>query len=79
MYLQKQSLTRPRPEDLITVPCCFEFNNQAAPFDEKFKACLGMHIARQGGEAERLFKEGVLRTAKYNTKLRKSIYKLMYP
>lgn len=75
----KAIFNKPRPDDLITVPCCFECNNQASPFDEKFKAYLGMHIARHGGEAERLFKEGVLPTAKHNTKLRHSIFNSMYP
>ncbi len=46
----KAIFNKPRPDDLITVPCCFECNNQASSFDEKFKAYLGMHIARQGGE-----------------------------
>jgi len=46
------------------VPSCFECNNDTSRFDEKFKAYLGMHVARTGGEAERLFKEGVLPTAK---------------
>lgn len=64
----KAIFTKPRPSDLITVPCCFECNNAASVSDEKFKAYLGMHIARQGGEAERLFKEGVLPTAKHNDK-----------
>lgn len=75
----KAIINKPRPDDLITVPCCFECNNQASSFDEKFKAYLGMHIARQGGEAERLFKEGVLPTAKHNRKLRKNIFNSMYP
>jgi len=38
-----------------------------------------MHIARQGGEAEELFKEGVLTTAKHNDKLRRNIFNSMYP
>lgn len=75
----KAIFNRPRPDDLITVPSCFECNNQAAPFDEKFKAYLGMHIARQCGEAETLFKEGVLPTAKHNSKLRRDIFKSMCP
>lgn len=75
----KAIFNKPRPNDLITVPCCFECNNRASKFDEKFKAYLGMHIARQGGEAERLFKEGVLSTAKHNNRLRQNIFKSMYP
>jgi hypothetical protein len=69
----------PKPSDLITVPCCFICNNDASVYDESFKTYLGMHIARQGGEAERLFKEGVLPTTKHNNKLRQVIFKSMYP
>lgn len=75
----KSIFNKPRPGDLITVPCCFECNNEASKYDEKFKAYLGMHVAQQGGEAERLFKEGVLPTAKNNNKLRKIILKGMRP
>lgn len=75
----KSIFNKPRPNDLITVPCWFECNNEASKYDEKFKAYLGMHIARQGGEAERLFKEGVLPTAKHNNKLRKTIFDTMHP
>ena len=75
----KSIFNKPRPNDLIKVPCCFECNNEASTFDEKFKAYLGMHVARLGGEAERLFKEGVLPTAKHNDRLRRNIFNLMYP
>lgn len=75
----KAVFNKPRPDNLITVPCCFECNNQASSSDEKFKAYLGIHIARHVGEAERLFKEGVLPTAKHNQKLRRNIFNLMYP
>lgn len=75
----KSIFNKPRSNDLITVPCCFECNNVASKHDEKFKAYLGMHVARHGGEAERLFKEGVLPTAKNNNKLRRHIFKSMYP
>lgn len=75
----KSIFNKPRPNDLITVPCCFECNNQASKYDEKFKTYLGMHVARAGGEAERLFKEGVLMTAKHNHRLRRSIFQKMYP
>lgn len=75
----KSIFTKPRPSDLITVLSCFQCNNEASKYDERFKAYLGMHIARQGGEAERLFKEGVLPTAKHNNKLRTNIFNSMYP
>lgn len=75
----KSIFNKPRPSDLITVPCCFECNNTASKYDEKFKTYLGMHVGRQGGEAERLFKESVLPTAKHNNKLRNTIFETMYP
>lgn len=75
----KAIFTKPRPSDLITVPCCFRCNNDASTTDEGFMTYLGMQIARQGGEAERLFKEAVLATAKHNNKLRKTILQSMYP
>ncbi|NNV53850.1 hypothetical protein [Limnovirga soli] len=75
----KSIFNKPRPDDLITVPCCLMCNNDASKSDEKFKVYLGMHIARQGGESERLFKEGVLPSAKHNYKLRKNIFNSMYP
>lgn len=70
---------RPRPNDLITVPCCVECNNQASKYDERFKAHLGMHVARAGGEGEKLFKEGVLRTLNHNKKIKNTIIQTMYP
>jgi hypothetical protein len=75
----KSIFNKPRPSDLITVPCCFQCNNAASISDEKFKAFLGMHVASQGGEAERLFKEGVLATVKHNNGLRHEILSSMYP
>src|SRR5688572_5404399 len=69
---------KPRPHDLITVPSCIECNLSASKSDERFKAYLGMHVAKQGGEAERLFKEGVLPTTNYNRRLRRSILSSMY-
>lgn len=38
-----------------------------------------MHTAIQGGEAERLFKEGVLSTIKHNKRLRKNILHSIHP
>lgn len=75
----KAIFNKPRPDDLITVPSCFECNNEASKYDEKFKVYLGMHVARTGGEAEKLFKVGVLPTAKHNDKLRHTILQSMYP
>lgn len=75
----KAIFNTPRPNDLITVPCCKECNIEASKYDERFKAYLGIHVARIGGEAERLFKEGVIPTAKHNRKLRQTVFQTMYP
>lgn len=75
----KSIFNKPRPDDLITVPCCFECNNEASVSDEKFKAYLGMHVSSQGGEAERLFKEGVYSTVKHNNILKTNIFKTAVP
>jgi len=69
----KAIFNKPRPSDLITVPCCFECNNEASGHDEKFKTYLGMHVARQGGQAEQFFKRGVLPTVRHNKKLLRKI------
>jgi hypothetical protein len=75
----KAIFPKPRPNDLITVPACFECNNEASKSDESFKTYLGMHVARFGGDGERLFKEGVLKTTKHNNKLRQQIIQSMTP
>lgn len=75
----KGIFNKPWPSDLITVPCCLKCNNGASKNDEKFKAYLGMHVARFGGEAEKLFKEGVLRTTNHNRSLRQEIIKNTSP
>lgn len=41
--------------------------------DERFKAYLGLHVAKEGGEAERLYKERGLPTIRHNKKLRRDI------
>jgi hypothetical protein len=70
---------KPRPNDLITVPCCFKCNNEASQYDECFKAYLCMHVAGKQGEAERLFKESVLPTTRHNTRLKREIMNTIEP
>ena len=69
----KAIFNKPRPSNLVTVPCCFECNNDASKTDERFKTYIGLQVARHGGEAERLFKEGVLSTTRHNRNLRASL------
>lgn len=75
----KGIFNKPRPNDLITVPCCIDCNNKASKYDERFKAYLGMHVAKAGGEGEKLFKEGVLETVRHNTKIKQAIFQSSYP
>jgi hypothetical protein len=73
----KGIFTKPLPSDLITVPCCLKCNQIGSVNDEIFRTYLGLHIARGGGEAERLFKERVLATTKHNGRLRRTIINSM--
>lgn len=75
----KAIFNKPLPSDLITVPSCFECNNNASKHDESFKTYLSLHVAKMGGEAERLFKERGLSTTKHNNRLRRDILKNMSP
>ncbi len=75
----KGIFNKPLPNDLITVPCCHSCNLNGSVNDEAFKVFLGLHVARAKGEAERLFKEGVLSTTRHNKKLRQKIINAMRP
>ncbi|MBS1629379.1 MAG: hypothetical protein JST27_04910 [Bacteroidetes bacterium] len=75
----KAIFNKPRPSDLITVPACRDCNNGASTHDELFMAFLGMHVAGQRGEAERLFKEGTLKTVKRNKRLYQMVAKTIKP
>jgi len=70
---------KPQPSDLITVSCCFECNNEASQYDERFIAYLGMHVARQRGEVERLFKESVTPATRHNARLKRKIMVTIEP
>lgn len=69
----KSIFTKPRPSDLITVPCCFECNNKVSSIDERFKAYLGLHVARSGGLADKFFKQGTLPTTRHNRSLKNTV------
>ena len=75
----KGIFNRPRPSDLITVPACLKCNNEASINDELFKIDIGMHVARFGGEGEKLFKNGVVPTVKHNKSLERNILKELSP
>lgn len=71
----KGIFNRPRPSDLITVPCCSQCNNGASILDEKFRVYLGMHVARFNYDGEQLFKTGALKTLLHNSKLKLEVLK----
>lgn len=75
----KSFFNKPIEAPLVTVPACLSCNNYYSKYDEIFKVYLGMQVAYQGGEAERLFKEGTLSSVKNNNSLRKKILNDMEP
>ena len=66
---------KPRPSNLITVPCCFECNNSASKYDELFRVYLSLHVGLESKERDKLFKNHVLPTVRHNNKLRKKLFK----
>jgi hypothetical protein len=61
---------KPRPNDLITVPACFNCNNDSSQTDESFKVHLGLHVWQD---------EQAMRTLNHNTKLRTDVISKMKP
>lgn len=64
---------KPRPSDLVTVPCCLPCNNGASPFDERFGVYLAMHVSRHEPNWESTLGAKVLRTVRHNQRLRREI------
>lgn len=64
---------KPRPSDLVTVPCCRPCNNDASRWDERFAVYLSLHVSRH--EPGWLSKSGksVLRTTRHNQRLLRQI------
>lgn len=61
---------KPRPSDLITVPACFNCNNDSSQTDESFKVHLGMHVWND---------EPAMRTLDHNSKLKAEIISKIKP
>ena len=64
---------KPRPSDLITVPACFDYNNSASQFDERFSVYLSLHAGLDQPETRKLFETKTLRTVNHNQKLKRTI------
>lgn len=69
----------PKPSDLITVPACFGCNNSSSEADERFRLFLGLHVARFSKQGERLFKDGIIATAKHNNRYRHEVLSTSEP
>ncbi|NQZ87500.1 MAG: hypothetical protein HRT54_07950 [Colwellia sp.] len=69
----KAIFPRPRPNNLITVPACFECNNGASDYDDLFKVFLSLQASAHSEIAERLFNENTIRTLERNQRLLNTI------
>lgn len=69
----KSIFPKPRPNDLITVPCCFTCNNMGSKFDEEFRVFLSLQLGMGSTVARNLWKEGALRTLGHNNRLRQHL------
>lgn len=64
---------KPRPSDLVTVPCCRECNTEASKWDERFRVFAAMHVSRNDPEATELLHKSVLPSVRHNARLRREI------
>lgn len=64
---------KPLPGNLIRVPACWACNNGASGLDERFRVFLGLQVGKNGGEAERFFREEAIASIQHNRKLRNEI------
>ncbi|MFA6178714.1 MAG: hypothetical protein WC696_03775 [Candidatus Methylopumilus sp.] len=64
---------KPRPNDLVTVPCCFSCNNFGSKHDEEFRVFLSLQLGMELPATRKLWKEGALRSIQHNQRLRNHI------
>jgi hypothetical protein len=65
--------SRPRPNDLVTVPACFNCNNAASKDDEAFRVFLSAQIGMATPAMRSLWKDGALRTLRHNNRLKRVV------
>jgi hypothetical protein len=65
---------KPRPSDLITIPCCFECNNSNSRWDEIFRVLMSLHVSRNDPEWQTILNKNVIPTLKHNLKLQQNIF-----
>jgi hypothetical protein len=64
---------KPRPNDLVTVPACFNCNNAASKDDEAFRVFLSLQIGMETPTIHSLWKDGALRTLQHNARLKQRV------
>ena len=69
----KSIFPTPRPNHLVTVPCCFDCNNGASDLDDLFKVYLSLQAAGTNEIAIALFENKTLRTLERNQRLLNTI------
>ena len=69
----KSIFPTPRPNHLVTVPCCFDCNNGASELDDLFKVYLSLQAAGTNEIATALFEKKTLRTLERNQRLLNTI------
>lgn len=65
----KSIFPKPRPNNLITVPSCFDCNNSASELDEVFRLYLALHVGDLNDKITAVYFHEALRTFKHNKKL----------
>lgn len=64
---------KPRPNDLVTVPSCFQCNNSSSKQDEEFRVFLSLQLGMETPTTRKLWKEGALRSLHHNQRLKNHI------
>lgn len=71
----KAIFPKPRPNDLVTVPSCFNCNNKGSKYDEEFRVFLSLQLGMETHTTQRLWKNEALRTIHHNRRLQQRLVK----
>ena len=69
----KAIFPKPRPNDLVTVPSCFDSNNTGSKYDEEFRVFLSLQLGMETPTTRRLWKNEALRTVHHNRRLQQHL------
>jgi hypothetical protein len=69
----KSIFPKPRPQDLVTVPACFECNNESSADDEEFRVFISIQSGHDQPMTDDLWRSGLIPTLRHNQRLRNSI------